>query len=132
MRRCSHEDRIRQVFINIFDNAIKYNYHGGRVIVLAQITSPTVLEISISDTGRGISPENLPRVKEKFYKTDNTVAGSGIGLAVADEIVKLHGGTLNIDSILNEGTTVTITLPIEAVTYTDEKEVHDEEAKNSN
>ncbi len=126
------EDRIRQVFINIFDNAIKYNYHGGRVIVLAQITSPTVLEISISDTGRGISPENLPRVKEKFYKTDNTVAGSGIGLAVADEIVKLHGGTLNIDSILNEGTTVTITLPIEAVTYTDEKEVHDEEAKNSN
>ena len=126
------EDRIRQVFIKIFDNAIKYNYHGGRVIVLAQITSPTVLEISISDTGRGISPENLPRVKEKFYKTDNTVAGSGIGLAVADEIVKLHGGTLNIDSILNEGTTVTITLPIEAVTYTDEKEVHDEEAKNSN
>ena len=100
--------------------------------MLAQITSPTVLEISISDTGRGISPENLPRVKEKFYKTDNTVAGSGSGLAVADEIVKLHGGTLNIDSILNEGTTVTITLPIEAVTYTDEKEVHDEEAKNSN
>ena len=123
---------IVQVIINLVDNAIKYNYHGGRVIVLAQITSPTVLEISISDTGRGISPENLPRVKEKFYKTDNTVAGSGIGLAVADEIVKLHGGTLNIDSILNEGTTVTITLPIEAVTYTDEKEVHDEEAKNSN
>ena len=60
--------------------------------MLAQITSPTVLEISISDTGRGISSENLPRVKEKFYKTDNTVAGSGIGLAVADEIVKLHGG----------------------------------------
>ena len=123
---------IVQVIINLVDNAIKYNYHGGRVIVLAQITSPTVLEISISDTGRGISPENLPRVKEKFYKTDNTVAGSGIGLAVADEIVKLHGGNLNIDSILNEGTTVTITLPIEAVTYTDEKEVHDEEAKNSN
>lgn len=126
------EDRIRQVFINVFDNAIKYNYHGGRVVVLAQITSPTVLEISISDTGRGISAENLPRVKEKFYKTDNTVAGSGIGLAVADEIVKLHGGTLNIDSILNEGTTVTITLPIEAVSYTDEKEVQDEEEKNSN
>lgn len=123
------EDRIRQVFINIFDNAIKYNYHGGRVVVLAQITSPTVLEISISDTGKGISPENLPRVKEKFFKTDNTVAGSGIGLAVADEIVKLHGGTLGIDSILNEGTTVTITLPIEEVTYTDEKEVQDEESK---
>ncbi len=123
------EDRIRQVFINIFDNAIKYNYQGGRVVVLAQITSPTVLEISVSDTGKGISPENLPRVKEKFFKTDNTVAGSGIGLAVADEIVKLHGGTLGIDSILNEGTTVTITLPIEEVTYTDEKEVQDEESK---
>lgn len=123
------EDRIRQVFINIFDNAIKYNFHGGRIVVLAQITSPTVLEISISDTGKGISPENLPRVKEKFFKTDNTVAGSGIGLAVADEIVKLHGGTLGIDSILNEGTTVTITLPIEEVTFIDEKEVQDEESK---
>ena len=124
------EDRIRQVFINIFDNAIKYNYHGGRIIVLAQIVSPTVLEISISDTGRGISPENLPHVKEKFFKTDNTVAGSGIGLAVADEIVKLHGGKLNIDSILNEGTTVTITLPIEEVNYSEEKEIQNEENKN--
>ena len=85
-----------------------------------------------SENGRFPAAENLPRVKEKFYKTDNTVAGSGIGLAVADEIVKLHGGTLNIDSILNEGTTVTITLPIEAVSYTDEKEVQDEEEKNSN
>ena len=120
------EDRIRQVFVNIFDNAIKYNYHGGRVIVLAQIVSPTTLEISISDTGRGISPENLPKVKEKFFKADTTISGSGIGLAVADEIVRLHGGTLNIDSILNEGTTVTITLPIEAVTYLDEKGANNE------
>ncbi|MBQ7047029.1 MAG: HAMP domain-containing histidine kinase [Oscillospiraceae bacterium] len=121
------EDRIRQVFVNIFDNAIKYNYHGGRVIVLAQIVNPTTLEISISDTGRGISPENLPKVKEKFFKADTTISGSGIGLAVADEIVKLHGGTLNIDSILNEGTTVTITLPIKAVTYLDERGVQNEE-----
>lgn len=114
------QDRIRQVFVNIFDNAIKYNYHGGRVKVLAQIPSPTTLEISISDTGRGISPENLPKIKQKFFKADNSVPGSGIGLAVCDEIVKLHGGKLNIDSILNEGTTVTITLPIDAVTYIDE------------
>jgi signal transduction histidine kinase len=60
------------------------------------------LNISVIDTGCGIPSENLPRVKEKFYKTDYSIRGSGIGLAVADEIVKLHGGALDIDSILGE------------------------------
>ena len=107
--------RIKQVFINILDNALKYSVHGGKITVLAEIVDSTTLVISISDTGTGISPEDLPHVKEKFYKANSTVRGSGIGLAVADEIMKLHNGSLDIDSILGEGTTVRMTLPIEAV-----------------
>ncbi|MBR6512830.1 MAG: HAMP domain-containing histidine kinase, partial [Clostridia bacterium] len=57
--------------------------------------------------------EDLPRVKQKFYKSNISVKGSGIGLAVCDEIVSMHNGTLDIASVLGEGTTVTVTLPIE-------------------
>lgn len=107
--------RIKQVFINILDNALKYSVHGGKITVLAEIVDSTTLEISISDTGTGIAPEDLPHIKEKFYKANSTVRGSGIGLAVADEIMRLHNGSLEIDSILGEGTTVSMTLPIDAV-----------------
>ena len=109
--------RVKQVFSNILDNALKYTNQGGRIVVLAEIPTPSTLIITFSDTGIGISPEDLPRVKEKFYKTDTSVRGSGIGLAVADEIIRMHKGELSIDSILGEGTTVTITLPIDVVNY---------------
>ncbi|MBQ4626231.1 MAG: ATP-binding protein [Clostridia bacterium] len=82
------------------------------MIVFAEKLNPAVLVISISDTGAGIPPEALPHIKEKFYKANTTVRGSGIGLAVADEIVKLHNGELDIESVLGEGTTVRITLPV--------------------
>lgn len=107
--------RIKQVFINILDNAIKYTKHGGKITVIAERIEKTTLIISVSDTGAGISPEDLPHIKEKFFKANTTVRGSGIGLAVADEIIKLHNGELDIDSVLGEGTTVRITLPIERV-----------------
>ncbi len=105
--------RIKQVFINILDNAIKYSEQGGKIIVFAEMPNPAVLIISISDTGAGIPAEDLPHVKEKFYKANTTVRGSGIGLAVSDEIMKLHNGELDVDSVLGEGTTVRITIPIE-------------------
>lgn len=105
--------RIKQVFINILDNALKYSEQGDKIIVYAERPNPAVLVVSISDTGAGIPAEDLPHIKEKFYKANSTVRGSGIGLAVADEIVKLHNGELDIDSILGEGTTVRITLPIQ-------------------
>lgn len=107
--------RIKQVFINILDNAIKYSSHGDKIVVFAQILNPAVLIVSVSDTGAGIPAEALPHIKEKFYKANTTVRGSGIGLAVADEIIKLHNGELDIDSVYGEGTTVTITLPIQPV-----------------
>ncbi len=115
-------DRIKQVFVNILDNALKYTKQGGKIIVTAEIADDTIV-ISVTDTGCGISPEDLPHIKEKFYKTNMTVHGSGIGLAVADEIVKLHNGSLEIDSVLGEGTTVTISFDIDHVELGEEWDI---------
>ena len=107
-------DRIKQVFVNILDNALKYTKQGGKIIVSTEIKDDKIT-IVISDTGCGISAEDLPHVKEKFYKTNMTVHGSGIGLAVVDEIVRLHHGTFDIDSVLGQGTTVTLGFDIDHV-----------------
>lgn len=104
-------NRLRQVFINIIDNALKYSDKEGVVTINAEETDGQVI-IVIADNGCGISAKDLPKVKQKFYKANQTVRGSGIGLAVADEIVKLHNGTLDIDSTEGVGTTVTIKIPV--------------------
>ncbi|HHV50692.1 MAG TPA: HAMP domain-containing histidine kinase [Clostridiales bacterium] len=104
-------DRLKQVFINIIDNAIKYSNPGGKIrIETADMGSH--VQIVISDTGVGISKEDLPNIKKKFYKANRSRPGSGIGLALADEIIRRHKGRLEIDSEENVGTTVTITLPV--------------------
>lgn len=104
-------NRIRQVFINIIDNAIKYSADNGRISVDTAVTDKSVI-ITVEDNGCGIAQSDLAKVKSKFYKANNTVRGSGIGLAVADEIVSAHGGTLVIESELGEYTRVTVTLPL--------------------
>ncbi len=104
--------RMRQVFINVLDNAVKYSEHGDKITVIAEMPNPATLIVTISDTGIGISAEDLPHIKEKFYKVDSTIRGSGIGLAVVDEIIKLHNGEFEITSVYGEGTTVKITLPL--------------------
>ena len=111
-------DRIKQVFVNILDNALKYTKQGGKIVVSTEIKDDKIT-IVISDTGCGISAEDLPHVKEKFYKTNMTVHGSGIGLAVVDEIVRLHHGTFDIDSVLGQGTSVTISFDIDHVELDD-------------
>lgn len=107
-------NRLRQVFLNILDNALKYTPKGGVVAAQAIYTKddPDVIKIIVTDSGCGISAEDLPRVKEKFYKANQTVRGSGIGLAVADEIMNLHHGSLDIESGEGVGTTVTLTFPV--------------------
>lgn len=102
--------RLKQVFINILDNAVKYSNKGGEVLVEAS-QYDVYVQVTISDTGCGIAPEDLGRVKEKFYKANQTVRGSGIGLAIADEIIKQHDGILDINSIQGAGTKVSIILP---------------------
>ena len=104
-------DRIKQVFINIIDNAIKYTEAGGQVLI-EQLEEDGVARITVKDTGIGIPAQDIDRVKEKFFKSNKTVRGSGIGLAVADEIVKQHKGLLFLESTEGVGTTVTIALPV--------------------
>ncbi len=104
-------NRLKQVFINIIDNAIKYTDAGGQVLVEQYEEEGCVLT-KVSDTGVGIPAQDIDRVKEKFFKSNKTVRGSGIGLAVADEIVKQHKGLLFVESKEGVGTTVTIVLPI--------------------
>ncbi len=103
--------RLKQVFINIVDNAIKYSDAGDTVRV-DYATVGKYVQVVVGDTGKGIAPEDLPHVTQKFYKADVTRPGSGIGLAVADEIVRGHGGTMEIDSKLSVGTGIIINLPV--------------------
>ncbi len=103
--------RLRQVFINIIDNAIKYSEKEG-LVTIQVVVKENKVEIEISDTGCGISVEDLPKVKTKFFRANHNKRGSGIGLAVADEIITMHSGTLELYSELGLGTTVVITLPI--------------------
>lgn len=105
------KNRLRQVFMNIIDNALKYTEANGIVEIQAE-QEDDIVSIKIGDNGCGIPMEDLPKVKEKFFKSNQTRRGSGIGLAVADEIVRLHNGTLDIQSKENVGTIVTIKLPV--------------------
>ncbi len=115
-------DRIKQVFINTIDNAVKYTDAGGNVTV-SVANEEACVRVTISDTGCGIANKDLDHVKEKFYKANNNVRGSGIGLAVADEIVRHHNGLLFLESIEGEGTTVTIAIPTVKVEETAETAV---------
>lgn len=103
-------NRLRQVFINIIDNALKYTSPGGTVRVSAY-EDDGFIRVLIRDSGCGIPAEHLPHIKKKFYKANQHVRGSGIGLAVANEIMELHSGSLDIDSEEGMGTTVIITIP---------------------
>lgn len=109
-------DRLKQVFINVLDNAIKYSNPGGRIRVEAADMGGHI-QIVVSDTGVGISKEDLPNIKNKFYKANKTRPGSGIGLALADEIIERHKGHLEIESEEGVGTTVIITLPVAPPDY---------------
>lgn len=104
-------NRLRQVFINIIDNALKYTDEGDSIDV-SIYEKDEFIHIIVADTGCGISKSDLPKIKTKFYKANHTRRGSGVGLAVADEIISMHGGTMTIASQENIGTTVEIILPI--------------------
>lgn len=103
-------NRLKQVYINIIDNAFKHSTEGNSIEIYFT-ESEGYITTNIKDHGRGIKKEELPYIKEKFFKGSSTKPGSGLGLAICNEIVGLHGGTLDIDSIEFEGTTVSITLP---------------------
>jgi signal transduction histidine kinase len=106
-------ERMKQVFLNILDNAAKYGGAGGKVLCGICAHGGEVI-VTIRDFGPGIPEEELPLVKKKFYKGSSKARGSGIGLAVCEEIVTMHGGTLDIANAQDDqtGCLVTIHLPI--------------------
>ena len=102
--------RMRQVFLNILDNAAKHGGEGKRIEASVHSEAPWVV-FRIRDFGPGIPEDEIPLVKHKFYKGSSKARGSGIGLAVCDEIVQLHGGELILSNAEEGGTMVTVKLP---------------------
>ncbi len=109
------EDRLRRVILNLLSNAIKFNRDEGLVEVKAELVGKE-LRISVSDTGIGILPEELPHIFEKFYRgrAEEEVSGSGLGLSIAKQIVEAHGGKIWVESTPGQGSTFTFTLPVES------------------
>ncbi|MDD3165477.1 MAG: HAMP domain-containing sensor histidine kinase [Oscillospiraceae bacterium] len=103
--------RLRQVFLNILDNAAKHGGDGKKIDASIHAEENQVV-VRIRDYGPGIPEQELPHVKLKFYKGSSKARGSGIGLAVCDEIVSMHGGSLNIENAQGGGCMVTVRLPI--------------------
>ena len=104
-------ERLKQVFCNVLDNAAKHGGAGKRIDA-SMTREGAVQVIRVRDYGPGIPEAELPYVKQKFYKGSSKARGSGIGLAVCDEIVRRHGGTLTIENAQGGGTVVTIWLPL--------------------
>ena len=104
-------DRIKQVLINLLDNAFKFTEAEGTISISFTAVEGS-LKIVVQDDGSGITKEDLPRVKEKFYKGKNAKSKNGIGLSICDEIVKLHNGEIFIESEEGKGTSVTVILPV--------------------
>ena len=113
-------ERLRQVFCNLLDNAAKHGGSGKRIDTAIARDEDQVV-ITIRDYGPGIPAEELPHVKYKFYKGSSKARGSGIGLAVCDEIITRHEGTLDIDNAEGGGCIVTIHLPIRAQAVIEQK-----------
>ncbi|NMB42259.1 MAG: HAMP domain-containing histidine kinase [Peptococcaceae bacterium] len=103
-------DRLKQLFINLLDNAFNFNRAGGYVHFRAEVREKD-FKFTISDNGCGIAADELPKVKEKFYKGRSSRSKNGIGLCICEEIVSLMGGKIEISSELNKRTDVVVTLP---------------------
>lgn len=104
-------NRMKQVFINLLDNAFKFSSEDGVVYFKISKYEKSVVFI-VEDEGCGVSEEDLPRIKDKFFKGKNSNSKNGIGLSICDEIIKLHKGKLNIHSNLGIGTKVEVIIPI--------------------
>jgi len=108
-------DRILQVLTNLVDNAIKFTPEGG-VVEISLAASAAEAVVAVSDTGRGIPADDLPRVFDRFYRVERSrsreAGGTGLGLAIARHIVEAHGGRISAASQVNAGSTFTFTLPL--------------------
>ncbi|MCI0713589.1 MAG: sensor histidine kinase [Chloroflexi bacterium] len=104
---------LKEALERIINNAIRYNREGGQITIHCSHAGDEIV-VEIQDTGIGIDKAYLPHIFERFYRMDtaHTTRGFGLGLAIARKIVTLHHGTISVESELNQGTTVRITLPV--------------------
>ncbi|MGB7342793.1 MAG: HAMP domain-containing sensor histidine kinase [Pirellulaceae bacterium] len=106
--------RLRQILLNLLSNAIKYNSDGGSVIVRIRPEGDKDFRISVRDTGRGIAPEHLEHLFEPYYQAaiaDQGI-GTGLGLAIIKHLTELHGGSIDVESVVDTGTMFTVKLPV--------------------
>jgi two-component system, OmpR family, phosphate regulon sensor histidine kinase PhoR len=110
-------EAVHQILGNLLDNAIKYTPEGGDVLVGASPPSDGRVRIWVRDTGLGIPEADLHRLFERFYRVDKArsreLGGTGLGLAIVKHLVRAHGGDVSVESVVNEGSTFSITLPVE-------------------
>ncbi|NBC85120.1 MAG: histidine kinase [Bacteroidetes bacterium] len=108
-------ERIRQVLVNLCDNAIKYNREGGHVEIIGRLLPSNEVKVSVADDGLGVSPEHIPRLTERFYRVDKSRSrsqgGTGLGLAIVKHILSAHDRELMIESTPGSGSTFGFTLP---------------------
>ncbi|HEY45253.1 MAG: hypothetical protein AMJ88_04355 [Anaerolineae bacterium SM23_ 63] len=109
-------NRLKQLLLNLLTNAIKYNHQRGQVLVSLQNEEDELL-LSVKDTGKGIPPESLSRVFDRFYRVpdqETGAIGTGLGLAIAQRIAQNHNGIIEVESVLDQGSTFTLRLPLGA------------------
>ncbi|MFC4766570.1 ATP-binding protein [Effusibacillus consociatus] len=112
---CADPDKLDQVLDNLVSNAIKHTPPKG-MIRLEAASAQDVMQVKVVDSGMGIPPQDLPRIFERFYRVDKArsrkLGGTGLGLSIAKQIIEAHGGTIRIESVVDQGTTVIFTLPL--------------------
>lgn len=105
-------NRLKQVFLNLVDNAVKFSHEDSSIELSAKRISDTETAIMVKDSGIGISEAHISRVKDRFFQVDALNGGTGLGLAISQQIVELHNGKLEMESELGSGTEVTVILPL--------------------
>ena len=109
--------QLYRVMLNLLTNAVKYTPSGGRIDIRLLTQEDRRVLIQVSDTGLGISPEDLPHIFDRFYRIDSARnrdhGGTGLGLAIVKAIVGAHAGTISVDSIVDKGTTFSVYLPLD-------------------
>jgi signal transduction histidine kinase/ligand-binding sensor domain-containing protein/CheY-like chemotaxis protein/AraC-like DNA-binding protein len=132
-------DKIERILFNLLSNAFKFTLKGGEILLkIEESEGVEGIKLSVSDTGIGINPENKDKVFDRFFQDDSSKSilnqGSGIGLSIASEFVKMHGGTIGVESIITKGSQFTIHLPFKRLTnlpMSEEKSENSEEEKVS-
>ena len=104
--------KINQVFLNLITNAAQAIEDRGEIVLKTRLLDEQHVAISVSDTGCGISEENLGKIRDPFFTTKEVGTGTGLGLSIVDEIIRSHGGELRIESKVGAGSTFTVVLPI--------------------